>query len=610
MAKKQKNLNSKDNALFSEIDTVIGNYRTRFVELNMGLNFSMYNTLRQIDFYYNSQYLGGNFDALGREKPFRNINKFRVNVAMRATDIDIKDCNVTADLPSSVAQSFILNHELYEWMKEADFDVTLNDIGYNLPKYGGVVVKRCIETDEDGEEELKIEVPAWKNMVVDQIDFDSGVKIERHWLPVKEVWDKKDVWMNVPEAVKLASKIRQNVTNNGINTQGNTKEVQVLEVEGYFSDAMNPTVESDDESVYRLMHFMIATNNSEYILLFGEEIEESRYKFLAYDKVAGRSLGVGVVEDGFQAQIWTNDAVIAEKNAMELAGKVLLKTNSKKVGSNVLTDADNGRIYEIEDGKDITPINLMPSALPQWSNIINAWDSQYERVSSTFNAITGEAMPSGTPYRQTAILNQEAGSLFDYRRKEKGNFVAEIINDWVLPFLIEKLNTQHILVSEYSQEELAKIDESFGRYTATQELINKTIAGEVVTPEDFKMMEDSAKQELTDKLGKKRYLDVPKGYFKGFEGRVSVNVAGELKNKSATLESLNNILMTVAKVPNVLTDPALKGIFSQIMEMSGAYSPLSLTSQAAQPEQAPSAGMDMSALAGQAGAMPAGVPQQ
>ena len=47
------------------------------------------------------------------------------------------------------------------------------------------------------------------------------------------------------------------------------------------------------------------------------------------------------------------------------------------------------------------------------------------------------------------------------------------------------------------------------------------------------------------------------------------------------METLNNILLTVAKAPNVLTDPALNKIFTRIIEMSGAgISPLQLMAQA------------------------------
>ena len=76
-----------------------------------GYDFSQYGTLRTIELYHNSRFLSGNKDSLGREKPFFNICKFRVNVATRATDLDTKDVQIESTRPVSngYAASFVLN---------------------------------------------------------------------------------------------------------------------------------------------------------------------------------------------------------------------------------------------------------------------------------------------------------------------------------------------------------------------------------------------------------------------------------------------------------------------------------------------------------------------
>ena len=84
---------------------------------------------------------------------------------------------------------------------------------------------------------------------------------------------------------------------------------------------------------------------------------------------------------------------------------------------------------------------------------LGRWHPSAERVLSTFNAITGETMPSGTPFRQVAILNQEAGSLFEYRREEASIFIREIFLDWVLPFLVKQLKKDKDLTATLEPEE-------------------------------------------------------------------------------------------------------------------------------------------------------------
>lgn len=546
----------KSKKLFSEVQGIIGGYPNLEIEITKGLNFNLSETLRTITFYSNSKYLGGQKDELGRDKPFNNINTFRVNVAYRATDLDLKDIQIVADDITDTEnqiKAMILGKEAYKWGKNNGLSEFLNNFGYTRAKYGDVLVKKCIEK-EDGKEEFELEVCAWKNMIVDPVNIDDSVIIEKHYFKPYELAEKKDIWDNVIEVLELSKKSKA--------------DIEVLEIHGKFPEAIDPDSDSDDEYTYVGKKYLVGMVGAEMFLLYSETEDKSPYRHLSWRKEEGRDFGVGIIEDGFEAQVWTNDATIAEKNAMELAGKVILKTNSKKVGSNILTDADNGRIFELEDGKDITPINLMPTALPKYAELIQRWDNQYERVSSTFNAITGEQMPSGTPYRQTAILNQEAGSLFDQRREEAGIFISELYMDWVLPYLIKKLNKEHILTAEWSNEELAIIDEGFSNYRKGRKLVEAVLSNQEVTQEMLDA-EGTAYNNEVKNLKNVRSIPIPKDYFKDFECSVSVVITNEMRNKSAILESLSNILAQVGANPAMLQDPTLSKIFGSIIEISG-----------------------------------------
>ena len=69
-------------------------YTSKTVEVVPGYEFSQHETLRTIELYANSKFTTGPKDSLKREKPFFNICKFRVNVAVRATDLDTKDVQI------------------------------------------------------------------------------------------------------------------------------------------------------------------------------------------------------------------------------------------------------------------------------------------------------------------------------------------------------------------------------------------------------------------------------------------------------------------------------------------------------------------------------------
>lgn len=587
MYMEKTNFESKTKKLFTEVDNIIASYPTLEIEITKGLNFNLSDTIRTITFYSNSKYLGGQKDELGRDKPFNNINTFRVNVAYRATDLDLKDIAIVADDitdKENQIKAMILSKEAYLWGKNNGLSEVLNDFGYTRAKYGDVLVKKCI--DEDGE--IELEICSWKNTIVDPVDMDDSIIIEQHYMKPWQLAEKEDVWDNVREVLKLASKTKN--------------DIEIYEVHGKFSQAVDPESKENDEYTFIGKKFIIAHVGNTNFYLYGETEEEMPYRHLSWRKEEGRDFGVGIIEDGFEAQVWTNDAFIQERNAMELAGKIVMKTNSKKIGANILSDVDNGHIFELEDGKDITPINLMSTALPKYAELIQRWDNQFERVSSTFNAITGEQMPSGTPYRQTAILNQEAGSLFDQRREEAGIFWSELYMDWILPHLIKKLNKEHILTAEWSNEELTVIDEGFASYNAARNLVAKVLAEEEVTPEGVQKDIEQYQEEVKN-FKNIRSLKVPKDYFKDFECHVSVIITNEMRNKSAILESLANILAQVGGNPAILQDPVLSQILASIVEISGAPISPTLFSKAnkpqlPQPQQMPQGAQPMPEMKG------------
>lgn len=95
-----------------------------------------------------------------------------------------------------------------------------------------------------------------------------------------------------------------------------------------------------------------------------------------------------------------------------------------------------------------------------------------------------------------------------------------------------------------------------------------------VTPQIQSAMMEGVRAEL-GKSGRKREIKIPEGFL-DVEGKITANITGELKNKAAILQSLDNILKTIVSTfnPNTgqyaaLQDPTLSKVFGQIVEMAG-----------------------------------------
>ena len=548
--------------LITELKQIESDYQNGTIQITDGLVFSQNEMIRLVEFYSNSKFLNGGKDSKGRDKPFYNIVNSMVDTAVVATDIDTKDIRVEADNEGSYDKSFLFNHEIYNWMKESNFAKTLNEIGETRSRYGGVIVKKCKEKGE----EMKAKVVVWKNLITDQVDILNGIIIEKHYMTPNELREKSDVWNNIDEAIGLYGK------------KGYTRadeRIEIWEVHGKLpEDYLSDDAECSEANKYsQQVHFYCVKGAKSEHLYWADE-KELPYKYLAWKEVSGRALGRGVVEEGEEAQVWTNDAVQKKQSAMELSGKIILKTNSKKIGNNVMTDMDNGHIVVLEDGKDLNTVNLINGALPQFTETVQEWWSQYERVTSSYDAVRGETPPSGQPYRLQALVSQTGSSHFDYRREEEGIFLKELFYDWVFPEIKKKLTKKHILASDFTPEELMKIDESFATHKANRFILDSFLSGKPATIQDF-LVAKVQYMQFIGKDGKRRFLDIPDGYYDDMKAKLTINITGEQKNKQVVMETLSNILQTVAANPAILQDNNLMTIFNKILEMSGV-SPLSL----------------------------------
>jgi hypothetical protein len=434
-------------------------------------------------------------------------------------------------------------------------------MGDTRPRYGGLLVKKY---EDDG---MEIEVVDWTNVHFDPADIMGSPIIEDHYLHPSELQKRGESWENIDEVIKAHAKA----------TKDKPAKILVKEVTGEFPESYDPEMEESqaNDTKFKTMCFYVACINKKKFFLYKEDIKDisDKYKYLAWRKY-GLGLGIGVWEDSFEGQAWVNDTVISIKRSMDISTKVVGTTTSKKVGGSLIKGIDHGHVFELEEGRTLDFAPLGATALPQFQTVIDLWNTQMDKGTSTYDANTGEAPTSGTPYSQTALLNQVANSPFEYQREVWGIFLNEILNDWIKPHLKRTIRKEHYLVSEFSDDELDLIDDSIANFDVNRKIVDSVLNQENVFPEDQTQMIEGVKESLKKK-GKKREIDIPKGWL-DVEGKITANITGELKNKGAILQSLDSILKTVVATFNpqtgeysALTDPVLSKIFGQIVEMAG-----------------------------------------
>ncbi len=560
-------------AIVEELSAINKAYDTS-ITIVEGLTHKQKDVVRMIEFYSNSKYLNGQKDELGREKPFYNTGNAMVDVENAAKDIDTKDIQATSDDGQHYTESFLMSKDIYEWTKTANFAKTLNDMIEAHSRYGSLLVKKVIKR-EDGERKLSIEIPEWKNVITDQVDIINGAIVEVHYMLPSEILVMSE-WENKEEAIKLG--IKENEKN------FNSKRIKVYEIRGEFPKAFikelnkKKITEKDKTKFSYQLYYLAGEIGGSLIPLYWEDDTEKVYKYLPRKKKSGRDFGVGVIEEGEEAQVWTNDAILKQHRAMEYTTKVIGQTASKRLkGRNIMTEVDDGQILEHEDGKPITRVDLLPSGgLNQYQTLIAQWYSQAEKTSSAYPAQRGETPPSGQAFRLQALVLNQSNSVFVKLQEELGIFLTEIFNDWIMPFLAEQMNQEHILAHDFSPEELQEIDRNFAIAEANEKVKKMILSGKIVSAEDYQRAIEEATNQIK-KTKSRRFIQLVKDYYRKAKLKITVNITGEQKNKAATMESLFNILTLYAQNPALVQDPVLSQIFMKIVELSGAgISPVSL----------------------------------
>lgn len=565
-----------------EVQLIANNYNEP-INIVTGLTFRQKDLIRTIEFYSNSKYLNGQLDELGREKPFYNIINAMCDVENAAKDIDTKNVQATSDDGNHYMETFLLAKDVYQWMKKSGFAKTLNDMRDHHTRYGSLLVKKYFEFDDDGNKILKIGIPEWKNTITDQVDIINGPIIECHYMPIMDIVGKKS-WDQdgIEELLEKCKKM-----------SGYSYRVPVLEVRGYFpksfiKELKGQEATAKDKTTFSYQLYYLALPTSDYALfenpdvgslafgsklipLFWEDNTEKCYKYLARKKKAGRAFGVGVSEEGEEAQVWTNDTVLKQFRAMEFTTKVVGQTASKKLkGRNLLNEVDDGTILEHEDGKPITALSLLPAGgLGQYAGLIAQWFTQFERATSAYSAQRGESPTSRTAAKlQTAVL-QQSGAVMNNIREDFGIFLTELFEDWIMPWLAKQLNTEHILSHDFSLTELEEIDKNFAVHHANDIAKEMMLSGKAVTIEDYKQFQQKALEDIR-RTKTHRFLMVPKNYYKKVKAKITFNITGEQQDKQAVSEVLTNIMKIYVANPQLILDPVLTQIFLKIVEVSGA----------------------------------------
>lgn len=564
-------------------------YRTQYVPLDDGDDFSQYLTIRQINYYWRSKYIEAAHDDIIGDYPFDNISKYRTLLEARATDFDTKHIEIEPEDGDRVTRvkAMIATKALQEYMtEEINLGRYFNDFSNTRAKYGGVI---SVKTEKG------IFCEKWENVITDQSDIMDGTRIVRNYYTPARLSDMKDVWDNISDALRTATEFRDKDigevgTSDTARTQGHL--IETFALQGNITKAMlkwakamrdgedMTTFECEEEDEYEYVEALIVSVGVDWIesyedddgnkqdickgiILYAEE-QDGTHKYFARNPQTGRALGESVVESLFEHQKWHNFTKTEEMRMIAIAGKKLYVTDDPDVLANIFDDGvDHGTVLKVGDGKFLRELNQIPTGTPIYQTIRQEWDSSADKTTSSFSSKIGEEAKSGTPFRSQYLQNIEATSQFEQYREEMADHFKEIIKEWVLPDALKWASNKKNLFTLFSPQELRMIDEAIVTEEFNKEFIKRTLSGVVVTPEIALEIETKIQDGLKQS-GNKRDIKEITDFIQDSSGAVKIHTSDEARNKAVYFESLSNI---IALLPP--EDPRRNVLIDKIMDALG-----------------------------------------
>ena len=301
-------------------------------------------------------------------------------------------------------------------------------------------------------------------------------------------------------------------------------------------------------------------------ILFESEVDKLPYYEFFWDEYSGTWLRDSVVLELIEDQMRVNEVINLQGKGFHWTNKKLYQTKDMTVAKNLFYGVRNGDVLRVNS--EITPIANEERNLAAFREEVRNWDENVRRKSFSLESVTGENLPSGTPFRLGFIQQAAAGGYFDQKRETIGLLLKRLIVDVVIPTFQKKSRKEHIFNLYGEDSDVSRLEDllvEFSLYSSVENFYNSS--GIIPSEEEV----ESERQRALAKLRARpqRELKVPEGFYNDLKYRVDIVTTNESVALDAKMQTLTTIMQTIATNPMILQDENLRKIFFKILDFSG-----------------------------------------
>jgi len=547
-----------DPTILRHVNDEVRNFKTKPVQVVPGLTFNQYEMVKLIFYYYNSKYTTGDVDDEGDRKYFYNIVKNPCKVFSKAIDFDTKNIRLLTAGGGDPLKTWFMERDLKYWMREQQFGKVLNRIFRELPIFGSVVLKIVNGTP------YFVDL---RNFIVDpsaETLKDANFIIEKHNLTVGQFRARaKEMGWSDGKMNQVIAEFRK---------MQDTSHIRLYERYGEVN------VGGDTNPRYEYHRTFIADVGIDQLDQYGRiEVEHSGVqleskkwdKDLPYwefhaEKIAGRWLGVGVVEALIEPQVRENELANVQAKATYWMGLQVFQTRDGAISRNLLTDVRNGEIINVDS--EITKVDISERNLAYFNQDGEKWMRNRDELTFSYDVVQGERLPAGTPLGSAQLAVNQTLSYFEGIQEEVALVVKEMLYKVVIPQFEKERTLEHTLrlVGEDLNTYIGMIKNEYVFKEVIRIAVNK---GVLLTEEEVDAIGIGVEEAIMSE-GEK-LIEVPVGFYKDVKYDVDIDITGESMDTRVRSATLFAILQAITTDPSMTTDPVKRKILLTLGEDGG-----------------------------------------
>lgn len=546
------------------INKEVEDFKNKQIQIVPGLTFNQYETLQRVIHYYNSKFsrsAGTPLDPVdddGDRMYFYNINRNPCKVFSKAIDFDTKNVRLLTTGGGDPLKTWFMERDLKYWMRDKQFGKVLNRLFKEIPIYGTVVLKIIEGTP------YFVDL---RNFVVEQSAEDlnsTNYIIEIHNLTVPQFRKvgRQMGWKQslIEEAVKKfhemkgVSHIRLYERYGEVPSMDNFGNTTYSYRRVFFADVGVP--EYDDRGDLKAEKTGVEMSS--------EEWEGHPYWEFHGDKMAGRWLGIGVVEALFEPQIRLNQISNLQSKASYWMALHVFQTRDMGFNRNISNDARNGEVLSAES--EISEVVISDRNLAHFNDERQSWLMNRDEQTFSYDVVQGERLPAGTPLGSAQIAQAQTLSYFEQIQEDIALGVKEMLYKVIIPRFQEENTTEHTL---------RLVGQDLDEFV--QMVKNELVAGEIIrlatrggpfpTERDRQSIEVAVGEAI--KQGKEHLLTIDKNFYKDIKYDVDIDITGESIDTRVRQATIFAIIQAITADPTMLQDPVKKKVLFWMAENGG-----------------------------------------